>query len=417
MSAITRPLFRSPSLPLAALLLLLAAILALIAPPARAGGPFAPVAKVNEKVVTGYELDQRARFMQLLRAPGDVRELALKALIDERLQVEAAERMGIEATDEMIAQGMEEFAGRANLTAEKFVQLLRSAGVAEETFRDFVKAGILWREVVRTRFAPRVQVSDAEVDRALAMAANPTGLRVLLSEIILPAPPELAAEAERIARRLARIRSFSAFAAAARQYSASRSRDAGGRLPWMPLSNLPPQIRSQILALKPGEVTQPIPIPGGIALFQLRALEEIDAPAPTKVTVEYMRLKLPGRSGEAARKEAARIEASTDTCEDLYGINKGKPEELLERVTKPMAEVAGDEAIALAKLDPNEISPPLPREGGSVLLMLCARIPELPAEISREEIRNRLANQALAQYAEGFLAELRADAHIEMLGQ
>ena len=82
-----------------------------------------------------------------------------------------------------------------------------------------------------------------------------------------------------------------------------------------------------------------------------------------------------------------------------------------------MAEVAGDEAIALAKLDPNEFSPLLPRQGGSVLLMLCARIPELPQEISREEIRNRLANQALAQYAEGFLAELRADAHIEMLGQ
>ncbi len=411
-----RPSPCAPSLPAAALLVL-AAILALIAAPARAEGPFAPVARVNEKVITGYELDQRTRFMQLLRAPGDVRALALKALIDERLQIGAAERMGLSATEEMIAQGMEEFAGRANITAEQFVKMLRAAGVAEQTFRDFVKAGLLWREVVRTRFAPRVQIPDSEVDRALAQAANPSGLRVLLSEIILPAPPELAAEAERIARRLSRITTFPAFSAAARQYSASRSRAAGGRLPWMPLSNLPPQIRGQILALKPGEVTEPIPIPGAIALFQLRAIEEIAAPAPTKVTVEYMRLHLPGKSGEAAQKEAARIAARTDTCEDLYGINKGRPEELLERVTKPMAEVPGDEAIALAKLDADELSPPLPREGGAVLLMLCARIPELPAEISREEIRNRLANQALAQYAEGYLAELRADAHIEILGQ
>ncbi|KKL80243.1 hypothetical protein LCGC14_2006710 [marine sediment metagenome] len=47
---------------------------------------FAPVARVNDRVITAYEREQRARLVTLFRTPGDPRELALKALIDERLE-------------------------------------------------------------------------------------------------------------------------------------------------------------------------------------------------------------------------------------------------------------------------------------------------------------------------------------------
>ncbi len=404
-----------PSVLLAAL-----AVLAFLLPPAPAPAQnlFSPAARVNDRVISQYELDQRIRFAQLLRAPGDPRKESLKALINERLQMQAAESMGITASDEMIQTGMEEFAARANLTADQFTQALAAGGVARETFRDFVRAGILWREVVRTRFGPRVQVSDAEVDRALALSASRTGgLRVLLSEIILPAPPQQAAEAQRLAERLSRITAFGTFAAAARQYSASASRATGGRLPWMPLANLPPRIRGQILALSPGEVTAPIPIPNGIALFQLRAIEETELPEPTNVTVEYARYLLSGNTPEALRREAARVAARADSCDDLYGLNKGRPEAALERIAQPLSQVPEDIAMELAKLDENEFSPPLQHRGGGVLLMLCARVPELPEEISRDDIRNQLLNQALAQYADGYLAQLRADAVIEVFGQ
>jgi peptidyl-prolyl cis-trans isomerase SurA len=38
---------------------------------------FAPAIKVNDRVITGYELDQRARFLQVLNAPGNPADLAL----------------------------------------------------------------------------------------------------------------------------------------------------------------------------------------------------------------------------------------------------------------------------------------------------------------------------------------------------
>ena len=91
-----------------------------VAGPALSQNLFAPVAKVNDRVVTAYELDQRARMVTLFRSPGDPKELALKALIDERLQLQEGKRMGLSVTPEEVTEGMTEFAARANLTVEEF---------------------------------------------------------------------------------------------------------------------------------------------------------------------------------------------------------------------------------------------------------------------------------------------------------
>ncbi len=391
--------------------------------PAAAQGLFAPAIRVNDAVVTGFELRQRALFYQILNAPGDLLKQAEKALIDERLELQAAKAMGIEVSAEEIAQGIEEFASRANMKGEAFLAAMRQAGVARETVEDFVRAGIAWREVVGQRFAPRVQITDGEIDRAIALSASRDSVRVLISEIILPAQtPEQAAQARELAAQLSKIDSFEQFAAAARQYSAAPSRARGGRLDWMPLSNLPPAIAGHILTLAPGKVTEPIPIPNGIALFQLRALEETGLPPERVAAVDFARFLIPGGRTEAALREAARIDGMTDGCDDLYAIAKKKPAGWLTRQTLPVEEIPQDVALELARLDRGEISTALTQrnaDGGEalVVLMLCGRTVELTEDTSREEIAKLLRSQRIASYAEGYLAQLRADAIISYPGR
>jgi len=383
--------------------------------PVSAQNLFSPAVKINEQAVTHYEVQQRARFMTLLRAPGNAQELALESLVDERLQIAAAASVGITPTEEEVLAGMEEFAGRANMTAEQFVKALASGGVAAETFRDFVKAGMSWRSLVRARFSARAQVSEDEIDRAIAQSSGQGGLRVLLSEIILPAnTPQATAASQRQAEKISQVTTLAAFSANARRYSASPSAAQGGRLQWMPLSNLPAPIRGQILALSPGQVTGPIPITNGIVLFQLRAIEETDVTTPTDLSVEYAQYFIAGGHSDAAMKEAARVRAKVDNCDDLYGINKGKPEDLLLVDTLPVSQVPQDIALELAKLDPGEVSTRLTRNNGQTLvfLMMCGRTPELGEDVSRDTIRAQLVNQRLQSYADGYLSELRADATI-----
>ncbi len=377
--------------------------------PALAQGQFEPVIRVNDKSITAYELEQRLLLLQALGAPGNLAEEARQRLIDERLQVQAADALGLTATEEGLQEGVAEFAARTNTDADNFLATLAARGVAPESFVDFVEAGLLWREVIRIRFAPRAQISEDDVDRAVALAGQQGGARVLLSEIILPArsPEELAA-AEARAAEVVQINGFEAFSAAARNISASSSRPRGGRIDWLPLNNLPPPLRAQLLTLPPGGITEPLRLPNAIAIFQLRALEELPPEQSEVVAVDYARFLIPG--GDAG--DAARVAARLDTCDDLYGVAQGLPEELLTRDVLPPSDVPADIARELETMDDNEVSTRLTSGNARVVLMLCGRSNAVSAELDRSEIRRQLLNQRLAGFAEAYLAELRADAVI-----
>jgi peptidyl-prolyl cis-trans isomerase SurA len=374
---------------------------------------FAPVIRVNDSVVTAYELDQRARMLTLLRAPGDPQEVAREQLIDDRLRLQAAEAAGIVPSPEEVLDGMAEFAGRANLSRDEFIQALEASGVSAQTFRDFVRAGLSWRLLVQSRFVGRVNLSEDEIDRALG-ASGGTSVRVLLSEIIMPAPPPQAEAVQARAQRISQITSEAEFSAQARQFSATASRGAGGRLPWQNLEDLPPVLRPLVLALAPGEVTDPIPIPNAVALFQLRAVEETDYTPPTYSAIEYAAYYMPGGRSDATLAQARVLASKVDRCDDLYGVAKGQPEDVLDRQTLPPADIPTDIAFELSKLDPGEVSTALTRSNGQTLvfLMLCGRTAEVNDDVDRDQFALGLRNQRLQSLAESFLAQLRADARI-----
>ena len=380
-------------------------------------GLFSPAITVNDRVITGYELQQRARMLTLLNAPGNPEQLAREQLIDDRLRMQAAGEMGIEVTEEEIAEGMAEFASRADLSAEQFNQALQQGGVAIETFRDFVRAGIAWRQVVQGRFGGQAQVGEAEIDRALTPQGGSSDVRVLLSELIMPIQQGNADEVRARAQRISQLTSTSEFSSAARQYSATASRDNGGRLPWRNLSELPAQLRPILLGLSPGDVTDPLPLEGAVALFQLRDIEEAGYTPPEITGVEYAAYFMPGGRSPETLARARVLEQRVDRCDDLYGVAKGQPAEVLRRESVPVGDLPTDMAIELSKLDSGEVSTAITRNDGQTLmfLMLCGRSTGAGAgdgEQDRSQVAMSLRNQRLSTLADGYLAQLRSDARI-----
>lgn len=375
---------------------------------------FRTVVTVDNAAITAFEIEQRLLFLRALNTPGASREGALEQLIEDRLKQAAARRAGLQLTDEGLERSLEDFAGRANLTVAEFQQTLRAQGVEPETLADFVQVGVLWRELIRARFGDRASISEAEIDRAVGNASQSSSLRVLLNEIVLPARPigNERAQAVQNADRIQRITSISAFQAEASQLSASPSRARSGRLEWLNLSELPPALAPILLDLTPGEVSAPIELENAILLFQLRAIQEVDRPAATPAAIDYAALYLPGGRSDRTLQQASQIAARVDNCDDLYGEALGMPTEALERGSKAPAEIPDDIAIELAKLDAGEVSTALTRANGETLvfLMMCARVPALDAEPDRNAVRARLRSQRLEGYADGFLAELRAQA-------
>lgn len=402
-----------------------------ISPVFAQSNPFQPLVYVNDSAVTRYELSQRVRFMELLRAPDADAAASEKALIDDRLRMFAARQMGIKATDEQIDAGLAEFAGRANLGVEQFTAELARAGVEQQTFRDFVASGVVWREVVRQRVVPQVRVTDAEVDQELQkVIETPRVTHVALSELIIPAPAGQEAAAMAQAERIvAGTRSEADFAAFARQYSATPSAENGGRLPWTPLANLPPSLQPVIQSMKPGQVGQPLRVEGAVVLFYLRDTRGTLRPGATAQVLDFVRFRL------SSAEEARRIAAVSDTCADLFVQARGLPAEQISRQTLPQGQIPTGEALRLAVLDDNEST--VISYGGAVeLLMLCKRqsaalaeapdrapVPvtaegEAPAAADpealpgREDVRNMIFNRKVGQAAESYLADLRSNAVI-----
>jgi len=271
-----------------------------------------------------------------------------------------------------------------------------------------------WREVIRQRYLAVARPTDDEIDRALARDARGGGVRVLLSEVIIPITPQTLEAVEAEAKRISRIRSFGAFSAEAARFSASESRDRGGRLNWLPLTELPPALRPVILGLKRGEVTAPVSLPNAIALFQLRDIAEGAVPSPRDAEIDYAVLYLPGGRSAETLAEATRIRNLADTCDDLYGLARDRPPAALDREARAPGKIPRDVALELAKLDRHEISTALTtRDGRLMMVMLCSRTAAINAKATRDDVENALIQQKLGAYSESLLEQLRAESRIE----
>ncbi|MBE3637770.1 peptidylprolyl isomerase [Mangrovicoccus algicola] len=375
--------------------------------PAAAQSPFDAVVRVNESVITRFEIDQRLKFLTLLRQPGVNREGVIDSLIDERLQMAEARRLGQELTEDQTEQAMAEFAARANLGPEEFIAAIGQEGVAPETFRDFVRSGAAWREVVRQRFSRQARVSDEEIDRAIALGTGQGTVQVQLAEIVLPLMPETAGEVRFQAEAIQQMNSFGEFSQAARDMSASSSGEQGGALGWVPLSDLPEQIAPLFLSMAPGDVTPPLPLPNvnAIALFQLRGIRDSRPGVMQNVELDYLVVRT---AQGAAATEMARVKPLISTCGTLYThVAQGNR---IEEVTGPRAETAAGIRAAIDTLDPLEMTV-LP--GNSAFVMLCGRTPIPGADLSRDDLQRRLFQRKLESLADGYLAELRANAFVE----
>ncbi len=392
---------------------LAATILTFTAPHTFAQSLFSPAIRVNQDVVTWYELEQRQQFINALGISGGSEAEVRQALIDDRLRKQAVREAGIEVPPEAIQAGVDEFAARGRLSTEQFLQLLANEGVDPETVRDFVADQLTWRNYISARFLSQANPSEEEINRALGQGGG-GGLQVLLSEIIIPVNQQTLAQTELLAEEIANLEGFDAFSAAAAQYSAAETRSNGGRLDWLNLSGLPPALQPVVLGLKNGEITSPIALPNAIALFQMRGLREVSTGTPSYSKIDYAIYYMAGGRSAETLAAAAKLREEIDTCDDLYGIAQEQPTEVLERVDAAPSEIPRDIAVELAKLDPNDVSTTLTRNNGQTLmfLMLCNRTRNLGENTSRADVANALTQQRLQAFADSLLEQLRADASI-----
>ena len=372
-----------------------------------ASDKFSAVIQVDEMIITQYEIDQRAKFFKLLNFPGNHENEAKKSLIDDRLKMRAAEQLGIKIQGERLKFEMQTFANRANLTIDEFARRLKKQGVDRRTWEIYMQIPILWFKAVNKKFASEISRNISK-DGSSSELLTGSELQVLLTEIIIPVQSGFEEEALQAAEKLRKINSLEKFSEAAYKYSAAPTRSTGGKVKWQNLSDLPFIVKPLVAGLAIGEVTEPLPLPGGIAIFQLRNLRESKFKEKKIKFIDYLEFTF---AKDPKIKKA--LIRDILVCDDLYSFSKKIKNSQLKRNNSKAAEISKSLKKTLGSLDTNEFILENTENGTMKLVMVCGR-KETKTLSSQDisQINQIIANKRLYSLADSYIDNLRQEAVI-----
>jgi peptidyl-prolyl cis-trans isomerase SurA len=251
------------------------------------------VAVVNNDAITLGELQEAiALFRQESRGRGggpsdeQLQREFLGRIIDNRLQLQEAEREKIAVEEAEVEEELADRLKRLGSGSREEVEAsLKAQGLTMEAVKKRVRESLRVAKVVRRKVSLRVSVTDAEIDTYFAENREKleAGLTYHARHILVaPAGESDAAwEQARITAELLRsqLRDGADFATLAREHSRDASAKDGGDLGTLRRGELAQEIEARILALKPGEVSEPHRSSIGFHIFRLESQETLDGEA------------------------------------------------------------------------------------------------------------------------------------------
>jgi len=388
-------------------------------------------AVVNDDVISQRDLQVRERMVisssHLRDSPETRTRLGpqvLRGLIDERLKLQEAQRLGIKVAAGDIEQQVKSIAAENKMSVQDFEAALAQSGITLDSLRSQIRAELSWLRVIQRRLRPNVTISDDQVDEAMAeIKANVNQPEYLLAEIFLAVDsPTQEAEVRQNAERLIdQIHQGAGFSAVARQFSQSSTAAGGGDLGWVHQGQLDRALDAVLPTLKKGDVSAPIRSLGGFHVLYLRDQRQSGATgAPEgKVSMKQAFMTLPAKPTQAeidkANALAQHIIDQAKSCDDMVRLaREATPNAHTDLDNVDYADLPPELKQVATDQPLNTPSKPLRLATGIGVYMVCQRDIVSGGLPSREEVGMRLLRERLEVMARGYLRDLRRAAIIDL---
>ena len=386
---------------------------------------------VNGDIITDTDVDQRLALVLAAnggKVEGDERERLklqiLRNLIDESLEIQEAKANDIVIKPEEIDQTFARVAANNfKRKAVDFSVFLTSIGSSAASIRRQIEGELAWQRLLGHKVEPFVNVGEDEVKAVIDRLNASKGAREYhVAEIFLSATPATNDDVSANARRIVQqIRGGGSFVAYARQYSEASTAAVGGDLGWVRAEQLPEQLSAVIPTLPVGQVSDPIPLPGGysiVALVDQRQVLTADA-RDAVLSLKQLSVTFPAGTTQAAA--TPKVEALANAAKNIAGC--GAAEKVGAAVG---AEVVGNDDVKvrdlpvplqdmLLKLSIGQATVPF----GSItegvrVLVLCGRDdPQVASGPSFDQIYAAMEEERVNRRARRYLRDLRRDAVVD----
>ena len=372
---------------------------------------FDPAIIVNESIISKFEVSQRVMLLNILRINGNINEKAKDELINAKLIEEFVKKYDLDVSRNIIEDGIIELANQFNLNKNDFLFETSKIDISREAIEAIVRDRILLKEVVQYKFANRAQIEEDEIDAYIMNGS--ASLNVKLSEIVLPFKFDTKNEVYNTALALKdRLLEGITFESIAKTYSRSPSAPSGGKLDWISIDQIPIEIANILLTTEKNSIIGPKVYDSFINLYKLIDIQEVPLFNDTRIILDFVELLYPKES-EINSHALTLIFENNNNCLNLK-FELEKYEVLKSNVThtsKEQSNIPMQKLEVLENLDAGEANVFRNQNGDLNFLMLCSRQQKI-SNSDRDKAQQYLFSQRLSSLADGFLADLKAEAKI-----
>lgn len=391
---------------------------------------------VNDDVILESQLNNRVAIVlsQLQEKntqipPRDqLRKQVLDRLILENLQLQLANRNGINTDDDTLNNALRSMAKDNGMTLSEFRDKLESEGFNYIVFREQLRNEITMNRVRQQMVENRIQVSEQEIDNLLASTRSLEErnkayrlAHILISVPDAASPEQLSKARARAEVILAKLRTGEDFAKLAIAESDGQQALEGGDLGWREASKLPSLFTDEVRKLKKGEISDVIRSPSGFHIIRITDSRGGEAHDITQTRARHILLKpnaftttsdirtrleqireriVQGDEFEALANAYSEDPGSASQGGDLGWVSPGTMVPEFEKV--------------MSQLQPGEISEPIEsRFGWHLIQVLERRRHDNSSEYRRAQAREAIRRRKTDEEMETWIRRLRDESYIE----
>jgi len=235
------------------------------------------VAVVNNEIITWLELYQSLEFetagntsdmdkAQKLAVFKKNEKPYLDLMIQQRLELQEAKRLGIEVKDEEVSAALDNIRKKYGMDEAAFEQAIAKEGLSFDKYRTLIHDQITIGRVVDRAVKQNINLSAEEMRHELERLGLKEGTYYRIQQIFFRLGPgeQYQTIEPKVNAALAALRAGEDFGQVASQYSEGPAAQRGGDLGLVPADQISKEFKQAIEGMSPGDISAPFQTSRGV---------------------------------------------------------------------------------------------------------------------------------------------------------
>lgn len=397
------------------------------------------VAVINDDVITQLELESRLKGLAAeIKSRGAepppesvLRKQMLQRMINDRLQLQAAGRMGLKVSEQELNDAISSVARSNKLTQSQLRDALKEQGLSYALFLEGVRTQLMINKIFTRHIRGGVVVTDEELNDFIARGGGKADAREYdISHILIRLPES--ADSDAVDKTLKKVREIQTrleqgldFSEAATIYSDAPDATEGGRLGWREPRQLPELFTEALSRIDVGRASRVLRSPNGFHILYINDARGVNSTSVPQTRVRHILIKTDEFLSEAEashRLEQIRERVlNGDDFAELARVHSDDPVSAIKGGDLGWVmpgEVTGAFEDEMSRLSIDQISHPVKSPFGLHIIQVRERREQnMGEEVTRARARAQLIAQKSDERYDTWLRRLRDESFVNILDE